>query len=318
MKTSQFIEKQAMLMGSPFTIQAYVNNDRPREEYLSLFDLAFAEIRRIEDLLTDFRDSRFNRINDCAGICPVKVSQEIFDLIELSLNVSKDSDGAFDISYAALGALWREAQKSGVLPTQAQIAAAKALVNYKLIELYPLTREVYLPQKGMRVGFGGVGKGYAVDRAFELLIQEGIDNVMVNGAGDIRLHAAENAPRPWRIGIRNPFAEKNHAMGFFELSSGAVATSGDYERFFRRNNKKYHHVIDPRSGEFTESVASVTLIAQNTLMADIYATTAMALGPEAGIAFLNRRRNVRGMMITQEGNILKTQNLITKEVHSHA
>lgn len=241
------------------------------------------------------------------------VSHEIFKLIEYALEISRDSNGAFDISFASVGQLWRIAKATGVVPTAEDLQRVKPWVDYRLIQMNPITREVYLPHADMRIGLGGVGKGYAVDQAFSLLVHGGLQNVMVNGAGDIRMASAADALRPWKVSVRNPFADRQSAMGFFPMRQGAVATSGDYERYFCLGDKKYHHVFDARSKEFTERIASVTLIAETTLIADLYATTVMALGPEEGMAFLNRRKNVYGFIMTQDGQILKSDNFATNE-----
>ena len=317
MSTAIALQKKATIMNSPFSIQAYFQDSERKAEFENLVTLAFAEVRRIEDLLTDFRDSPFNQINKNAGLKPTQVSHEIFRLIEYAIEISQESAGAFDISFASVGQLWRQAKITGVVPAAHELERMKPWVNYKLIEMNPQTREVYLPHPDMRIGLGGVGKGYAVDQAFAMLIQGGLRNVMVNGAGDIRVASAADAIRPWKIAVRNPFAGRDTAMGYFPLSKGAVATSGDYERYFCLGDKKYHHVFDARSKEFTERVASVTLIAETALIADLYATTVMALGPEEGLAFLNRRKHVYGFVMTQDGQILKSDNFANNEVLSY-
>lgn len=318
MEKASLITRRAALMGSPFSIQAYVPESRDAHAIEHYMDLAFGEIARIEDLLTDFRDSPFNRINDMAGVKPVAVPREILDVLELSLRISRDSEGAFDISYASVGRLWREAVQKGEPPRRAAIERAKRFVNFRDIQIDEIEGTVFLPHREMRIGLGGIGKGYAVDRAFQLLRNLGLENFVINGAGDIHAHASPEAPRPWRIGIRNPFAERDVAMGFLEIRTGAVATSGDYERFFRHRGKNYHHVLDGRTGEVTEGVCSVTILADSTTTADVCATTAMALGPSAGLAFLNRRRNVSGFLVTQSGEVLKTSALSAKGVFHDA
>ncbi len=315
MEPADLVQRQCALMGSPFTIQAYVprhGERRPVEEWIGL---AFGEIARIEDLLTDFRPSPFNEINAMAGIRPVKICREIFDILELSLQISRDSDGAFDISYASIGLLWREAVKTGVPPSPEAVDRAKRFVDFRKIEMNPVTQEVFLPDKDMKIGLGGIGKGYAVDQAFHLLQRLGLENFAVNGAGDIHVHSSPSAPRPWRIGIRNPLADRDVAMGQLQIRHGAVATSGDYERFFRHRGKRYHHVVDGRTGEITQGVSSVTIMAATTVMADVCATTAMALGPEKGLKFLERRRGVSGFLVTADGAVLKTAGLGTLGAH---
>lgn len=310
---TKLVTKVAKLMGSPFLIQTYVTELQDVGFVEKMIALAFGEIARIEDLLTDFRDSPVSDINKMAGIKPVKVCQEVFDLIALALGISRQSDGAFDISYAALGHLWREAATKGEPPLPQQINEARQYVDYRKIQMHAHSGEIFLPHKKMRIGLGGIGKGYGVDKAFELLKKNGLENFVVNGAGDIRVHSLVDAPRPWRVGIRNPLAQKDTAMGVLQIRNGAVATSGDYERFFRHNGKNYHHVIDPRTGNFTREVCSVTVLAPTTLMADVYATTAMVLGTENGVDFLNHLRHVSGFLVTGTGKVVKTSSLLTNE-----
>lgn len=305
MAEASLVTERAFLMGSPFAVQAWAA-PAAHKEVKRWIALAFGEIRRLEDLLTDFRDSPFNRINDMAGIAPVKVCREIIDVIQRSLRLSHDTGGAFDISYASIGLLWRAAEKTGIPPAASDLERAKAQVDYRRIQVDEGACEVFLPHREMRIGLGGIGKGYAVDRAFDLLRGLGLENFVVNGAGDIHLHSSTSAPRPWRVGIRNPFAGKETAMGWLELKQGAVATSGDYERYFEHGGVRYHHVIDGRSGEITRSVSSVTILADTTLAADVCATAVMALGPDEGLAFINRRRDIAGFLITADGSVLRS------------
>ena len=304
MEKINFIESNCALMGSPFTIQVYAEKEKPIPLIKGLIQLAFGEIRRIENQLTDFKPSPFNHINEMAGKEPVHVSDEIWNVIEMALRISRDSQGAFDISTATIGHLWRRAMEEGSPPSQKTLQHAKAFVNFRHIQLDREKRTVYLPYPEMRIGLGGIGKGYAVDQAYDFLRKSGLENVCVNGAGDIRVHSAPDAPRPWRIGVRNPLAEKNHAMGLVNLSQGAIATSGDYERFFRYQGKKYHHIFDGRTGEMTEEVISATVLAPTATQADVMATTAMTLGRHAGIDYLKRHRHVSGFLVTQSGEVI--------------
>jgi thiamine biosynthesis lipoprotein len=313
MEKMTLIQKSRLLMGSPFTIQAYIPGHGEQQLVQQWMELAFAEIARIEDLLTDFRPSPFSEINEMAGIRPVKINREILNILELSLQISRDSDGAFDISYASVGRLWRKAAQAGTPPHQKDLDHAKSFVDFRKIAIDVVTQEVFLPHPEMRIGLGGIGKGYAVDQAFHLLRRFGLENFAVNGAGDIHVHSSPTAPRPWRIGIRNPLAEKNIAMGQLQIRQGAVATSGDYERFFRHRGIKYHHVLDGRTGDITQGVTSVTIMASSTVTADVCATTAMALGPEKGLEFLERKRGLSGFLVTADGNVHKTKNLMTPQ-----
>ncbi|MDT8286410.1 MAG: FAD:protein FMN transferase [Elusimicrobiales bacterium] len=289
------------LMGSPFEITAWPGGPAGAAEAAIL--TAYAEIARVEDLITDWRDSPLERLNAAAGGPPVKVSEELFNLIEFALGVCRDSGGAFDITYSSVGMLWREAFRTGVPPSDAAIDAALKLTGHWRVEMDREKGTILLPEKGMRIGLGSIGKGYGVDRGARVLTDLGLRNFSVNGAGDIRLTSAPGAPRPWRIAVKNPFAADGRAAGILELRSGGVATSGDYERHFTHGGKKYHHIIDARTGRVRSDIASVTVTASTAALANACATSVMALGPEEGAAFLRRRRDASGFIISAEGTV---------------
>lgn len=295
------------VMGSPFRIAAYPGGGRrvfTEPELLAVINTAYAELGAVEDMLTDFRDSPLNRVNAGAGGPAVNVPPELFGLIEFALGACRDSGGAFDITFSAVGMLWREAFRTGVPPSDPAIDAALELVDHSLVELDRAACAVRLPRAGMRIGLGSIGKGYGVDRAFHVLRNFGIENFIVNGAGDIRLCSSPAAPRPWRVAIRNPFSSDDRAAGFLDLKNGAVVTSGDYERYFIHNGRKYHHIIDARTGRVRGDIASVTVAASTAVLANAYTISAMALGPAEGEAFLLRRRGAGGVIISSSGKVL--------------
>lgn len=302
-------------MGSPFEITAWPGGPRGAAEAAVL--TAYAEVERVEDLLTDFRDSPLGAVNAGAGGPPVKIPAELFDLLEFSLGLCRDSGGAFDITYASAGLLWREAFRTGVPPAREKIAQALRLVGYAKVELDRAACSIRLPEKGMRIGLGSIGKGYGVDRAWRVLKDLGLQNFCVNGAGDLRVASSPAAPRPWRVALKNPFASDGRAAGFMELKAGAIVTSGDYERFFIYRGKKYHHIIDARTGLTRDDTASVTVLASTAALANACAISVMALGPEEGAAFLRRRRDASGAIITAAGAVLSV-NLKTDNKEQYA
>lgn len=292
-------------MGSPFEISAYPAGSRCGPGALeSAILTAYAEIGRVEDLLTDFRDSPLNALNAAAGGPPVKVEPEVFDLVEFALGICGEAGGAFDVTYSSVGLLWREAFRTGVPPSQEAIVAALRLVGYKRVELDRAAGTIRLPEKGMRIGLGSIGKGYAVDRAYRVLADMGVENFFVNGAGDIRFASGPAAPRLWRAAILNPFASDKRAAGVIEVRRGAVVTSGDYERYFVHRGRKYHHILDARTGNVRDDVASVTVYASTACLANAYTISAMALGAVEGAQFLRRRRDAGGVLITSSGAVV--------------
>ena len=289
-------------MGSPFEITAYPGGPSGAAEAAVL--TAYAEIGRVEDLLTDFRDSPLSALNAAAGGAPVTVPAELFDLLEFSLGICRESGGAFDITFSAAGMLWREAFRTGVPPAGGELRKALRLVDHSKVEMDRAACSVRLPEKGMRIGLGSIGKGYGVDRAFRVLRDLGLENFCVNGAGDLRVASGPGAPRPWRVAVKNPFAKDDRAAGFMELRNGALVTSGDYERYFTHRGKKYHHIIDARTGGVRDDIASATVLASTAALANAYTISAMALGPEEGAAFLRRRRDASGVLISSAGAVI--------------
>lgn len=298
---TQPVAVKRTLMGSPFEMTAWPGGPAGSAEAAIL--TAYAEVARVEDLITDWRDSPLERLNAAAGGPPVKVGEELFDLVEFALGVCRDSGGAFDITYASVGLLWREAFRIGVPPSDEAVDAALRLVGHWKVEMDREKGTIRLPEKGMRIGLGSIGKGYGVDRAARVLADLGLKNFFVNGAGDIRVASAPGAPRPWRIAVKNPFAADGRSAAMLELRSGGVATSGDYERYFTHEGKKYHHIIDARTGRVRSDIASVTVTASTAALANAYATSVMALGPEEGAAFLERRRDASGFIISASGEV---------------
>lgn len=289
-------------MGSPFEITAYPGGPSGAAEAAVL--TAYAEVERVEAMLTDFRDSPLTALNAAAGGPPVAVPPELFDLVAFALGICRDSGGAFDITFSAVGMLWREAFRSGVPPAAEAIARARRLVDYSKVEIDRATCAIRLPEKGMCIGLGSIGKGYGVDTAFRVMKDLGLENFCVNGAGDLRVASGPGAPRPWRIAVKNPFAADGRAAGFMALKSGALVTSGDYERYFIHHGKKYHHIIDARTGGVRDDIASVTVLASTATLANAYTISAMALGPVAGAEFLRRRRDASGVIISSSGAVI--------------
>ena len=307
-------------MGSPFEITAYPGGPSGAAE--TAVRTAYAELERVEALLTDFRDSPLNALNAAAGGPPVGVAPELFSLVEFALGICGESGGAFDITFSAVGMLWREAFRTGVPPAPEEIERARLLVDHSKVELDRSACTIRLPQRGMRIGLGSIGKGYGVDRAYRVLKDLGLENFCVNGAGDLRVASSPGAPRPWRVAVKNPFAADDRAAGFMDLRGGALVTSGDYARYFVHRGTKYLHIIDARTGQVRSDVASVTVLASTAALANAYTISAMALGPEEGAAFLRRRREASGIIITSSGAVIncnmKTAGCPTKGENAYA
>ncbi|MBI2520282.1 MAG: FAD:protein FMN transferase [Bdellovibrio sp.] len=290
-------------MGGIWSIQCYPAHFQTVEYVRTQISKAFAEVHRLETLLTDFCSSPFNEINAQAGIEPVSVCREIYDLIVLALQFSEESHGAFDISYASVGRIWRQARADQMAPSREEINKQLKWVDYRKIIVNSREQTIFLPHKEMRIGLGGIGKGYAVDQAYKLLKENGLSNFAVNGSGDIRCTSAENAPRPWRMGIRNPFSKSHEVMmGILQIQEGAVATSGDYINYVLIDGKKYHHIINPLTGLPGFGSVSSTILSSTALEADVTATIAMVKGHRLGLEYLNRKK-MKGMIVSDSGQV---------------
>jgi thiamine biosynthesis lipoprotein len=295
-------------MGGTFSIKAYPQPHLSYTETCELALAAFDEVRRIENLLTDFRPSPFNAINNSAGVSPVLIPPEIIALIEKSFEFSRLTNGAFDISYASVGQLWRLARATGVTPSLLDLEQYKSYVDYRKIQIDHKNQTVFLPEKKMRIGLAGIGKGYAVDCAFDLLKKAGLINFQVSGAGDLRTHCAPDAPRAWRVGIRNPLSsDPNKQMGILQLRNNAVATSGDYVNFVPgTKDHSLHHIIDPQTGNPSTGLACVTIMAEQVLTADVLATAAMVMGKDQALTLLNRQSSI-AFLVTKSGAVHFTE-----------
>ncbi len=275
-----------------------------------LIELAIAEIRRIEGLLSTFLpESETNRINDMAGITPVEVSGEMIALIQRAQRISALTQGAFDLSYGSIDKrLWNFDLTMKSLPDAAIARKSVRLINFKNIEVDPLNRTVFLKEKGMRIGFGGIGKGYAADRAKEVLVKEGVSSGIVNASGDLTTWGKQENGEPWTIGIADPNVS-NHLFSYINITDMSVATSGNYEKFVEINGKRYSHTIDPRTGMPVSGIKSVTIISPFAELSDALATPVMIMGTDIGLDLLNQMKQVAALIIDDSNRLKTTRNI---------
>lgn len=295
------------LMGNRFELTAVATD----EEFAQVsIEKAILEIRRIEALLTTFNNtSETAKINEAAGIEPVKVPQEVFDLISRSLKISSITQGAFDISYGSLDKrFWNFDQQMIGLPDKATAKKMVRLINYKNIILDGEQTTVFLKEKGMRIGFGGIGKGYAAERAKYILQREGIKSGVVNASGDLTAWGYQPGGRPWTIGIASP-ENIRHPFSTMSITDKAVATSGDYEKFVTIDGKRYSHTIDPKTGFPVSGIKSVTIICPNAEIADALATPVMVMGVKIGLDMINQLRDVACIIIDEAHKIYTSDNI---------
>jgi FAD:protein FMN transferase len=248
---------------------------------------ALDEVGRLEAILSEWRpDSEISAVNRAAGEAPVKVGPELMACVKASLEIARWSDGAFDVSWAALRDLWDFGPDSRrVPPTKEQVKARLPLWNWRNIRVDEKRSSVFLVRRGMQIGLGGIAKGYAADRAGEILLAAGFDDFLIFAGGQVLVHG-QRGDRPWRVGIQHP--RKPSYFGFVEVNQGSVATSGDYEHGFEYAGRRYHHIIDPKTGFPSDATASVTVVAPTALWADAVDTAVFILGPQRGLSALKR------------------------------
>jgi len=294
-------------MGNQFEISAVADT---MEEAYHIIGIGVAEIRRIEKLLTTFsNDSETSLINNCAGIHPVKVSQETFALIERAQRISGITQGAFDLSYGSVDKkLWNFDTTATRLPDKKTAQKMVRLVNYKNILLDKENNTVFLREKGMRIGFGGIGKGYAADRAKQAMMLAGCNSGIVNASGDLTTWGTQPGGQPWTIGIVDPNIT-NTAFASMRINGVAVATSGTYEKYIEIDGKRYSHTINPKTGLPVTGIKSVTIIAPNAELADAMATPVMVMGIGPGLNMINQLQSIEAVIIDDDNNLFTSKNI---------
>lgn len=289
-----------MLMGSNFDLTVVAPNDQLAQDYINL---AVGEIQRIEKLISSWDpNSQTSLINNNAGIRAVKIEQELFDLIDRALRISKLTDGAFDISYASMDNIWMFDGSMTSMPSEKAIRASVEKVGYKNIVLDPDERSVFLKRQGMKIGFGAIGKGYAADMAKALLIKNGVASGIINASGDMSTWGKQPNGEAWKVAITNPL-DKEKAFALLPITNGAVVTSGNYEKFVILNGKRYSHIIDPRTGVPSSGVLSATVFAPKAEIADALATAIFVMGSDVGINRINQLPNIECVVIDELGNL---------------
>jgi len=303
-------QKIVRLMGNRFEIKVVSDDAQWASQRI---DEAVEEISRIEKLLTTFNEtSQANFINQYAGIKPVQVDKEVFDLIKRSLKISTLTQGAFDITYGSIDKrLWNFDTTMTKLPDLKTAKQSVRLINYRNVILNENDCTVFLKEKGMRIGFGGIGKGYAADKAKIILQQSGVESGVVNASGDLCAWGTQPDGKPWTIGIADPYT-KITAFSYLNISNIAIATSGNYEKYAVINGKKYSHTIDPKTGLPVEGIKSVTIITQNAELADAMTTPVMVMGIKAGLNLINQMKNIACVIIDDKDSLYTSSNIRIK------
>jgi thiamine biosynthesis lipoprotein len=290
-----WIARDEAIMGTAIRVELW-SDDRAAGK--AALDAVIEEMHRIDRAMSPYKaDSELSRLNREAALTPVAVSPELFDLVARSIGFSQLSDGAFDITYAAIGHLYD--YRRSIRPTDEAIAHAQAAVGYRHLILDDAKHTIRYAREGVRIDLGGFAKGHAVENAAAILARRGIEHAIVTAGGDSRL-LGNRRGRPWNIAIRDP-RRAGEVVALLPLEDVAISTSGDYERFFEDDGVRHHHLIDPRTGRSPRNVHSVTIVAADGLTSEALSKTVFVLGIEQGLALIERLPGVDAVVIDAAG-----------------
>lgn len=299
------VERDTILMGSPFRI---VVRDFSKELAENHINKAIAEIVRIENLISEWQPhTQVSEVNKNAGIKPVKVDLELINLTKTAIYFSEKTNGAFDISVISMDKIWKFDGSITQLPTPQQIEYSKRNVGFRNIIIDEKEGTIFLAKKGMKIGFGSIGKGYAADRARAVLKSSGVQAAMVDASGDMSFFGEPKAGKPWRIGINNPYS-KSGLAGILKFRNASVATSGDYEKYAFIDGVRYGHIINPYTGMPSRGTISVSVIGGNAMTANGLSTSLMVLGVEEGLKLMKHFPDYAALFILDNKKIVKTKN----------
>ena len=297
--------RDTILMGSKFKI-TLVDKDAISVE--KNIDKTIGEIVRIENLISDWKpDSQVSQVNQNAGIKPIKVDREVIELTKRAIQFSEITDGAFDISFAAMDKIWKFDGSMEQLPSQSEIQKAIAKIGYQNILIDEENSTIFLKLPGIKIGFGSIGKGYGAQKAKEFIQELGINAGIIDASGDMAIWGKQPDNSPWKIGVVNPF-KRYKTADILAIKNGAVTTSGDYEKFILIDGKRYSHIINPKTGMPSTGLTSVTVIGPNAETANGFSTSIMVLGQKKGLEIMNKYPDYACLLITDSGKIIRSKN----------
>ena len=303
----RLVERSRLSMGSTLRLAAWTSDQAGAQ---TAFDEVFAEFDRLENMMSVWRPgSDILRVNQAAGVRPVPVSADLRDVLKEARQISEWTDGKFDVTFGALAGLWKfDQDQDNVVPDMREVRRRLPLIDYRAIQIDNTAGTVFLTRKGMSMHLGGIGKGYAIDHGVAILRRHGFRDFMIQAGGDMYVAGLKDG-RPWRLGIQDPRGPSNHSFAELDLSDGTFSTSGDYERFFMKDGRRYHHILDPAVGEPARGSRSVTIVANRGVVADGLSTGVFILGPEAGMALIERLPDVEGVIVSDRNEVLISSGL---------
>ncbi|KFF03566.1 FAD:protein FMN transferase [Flavobacterium reichenbachii] len=303
-------KKTTLLMGGRFDISIVAKDSATASQKI---EEVIAEITRIENLISDWKsDSQVSEVNQNSGIRPVKVDREVFELTQRAIQLSKITNGGFDVSFAAMDRIWKFDGSMTEMPSAEAIKKSVEKVGYQNIILDSVQSTIFLKLKGMKIGFGALGEGYAADKCRDMMIAKGIEAGIINGSGDMSTWGKQPNGSPWKIGITNPFNPEK-LLAVVPLEQEAVTTSGSYEKFVVFDGKRYSHIINPATGYPATGLCSVTVFGPNAETANGLSTSLMVLGKTEGLLLLKKFPDYSCIMITDNGKVVKSDNFKIKK-----
>ena len=303
----RLISRAHTAMGSDVEITAWTDDEGRAYD---AFAAVFAEFDRLDALLSVWKPaSDVARINAAAGGDPVSVSTETIEVLRAAHQISTWTDGKFDVTFAALADVWKfDHDQDDRIPAAAQVAARLPLIDYRRLTVESSGRTVQLHDEGMRLHLGGIGKGYAIDRAVSILQAFGLRDFLVQFGGDLYVRGRPGADS-WRIALQDPRGRPGESFATLELTDATFSTSGDYERFFIEGGVRYHHIIDPETGQPARGCRSVTIVAKSATVADALTTGVFIIGPHEGMELIERLDEVEGVIVSSANEVLVSSGL---------
>ncbi len=299
-----WIDHKFPVMGTEVTVRFYLDD---AEKAQAAKKAVIKEMHRINETMSPYiKDSLLSRVNDQASLKPVKITNEFYKIIARAIIISKLTEGAFDITFSSIGYLYD--YRLGQKPTAQQLKDKLPLINYKSIQLNASNNTIFFSQAGLKIDLGGIAKGLAVDNSIEILKSFGVTDASVTAGGDTYV-LGDNAGKMWNIGIKHPRADSK-LISILPLADTAVSTSGDYERFFIEDGKRYHHILNPKTGESISSVQSVTILTDDSTFADALSTSVFVLGVKDGLELVEKLNNVSAIIVDNQGKMFYSSDLV--------
>jgi len=301
----RFYEMESFCMGTIISQKVYGENAK-----IAAIEVE-DEMKRLERLMSFFLESsEVSKLNRAAGQYEVELSDEVLFVLNKAKYYSEICKGSFDITIAPLARLWGIFTSSEKIPLQEEVNEALKLIGHNYLSINNELKTSKLEKSGQCVDLGAIAKGYAADRAIEIYKQHKIESAFVNLGGNVAVLGNKPNGDSFRVGIQNPLLQRGQCLGAVNAANKTVVTSGDYVRYFEKDNKKYHHILDPRTGYPAESsLISTTIVSKESIVADALSTAIFILGLEAGIKLIDRQEDMEAIFITKDKEIYVTKGL---------